>query len=413
MIAIDGKITFLYIFLFAGAFNDILRMGSTQITLFRILLPVAFLITIASSRKAIKLYFVFSVVLIISLLQSLIFCNLNEDIIRFNDTRTITYLFYYACIAVVIASVITISEYEADSFCNSFGTFIVFTGLCYLIIFLLMAHAPGILSRLYVNNPNDYGAMIAMLAPLFYYKYRDKGPLISNLFFLVALIYLLINDCKLALLGLLIQVVIVFFFESRERIIGTTSIILVSVILLGVVALIGITKMNPTINGYNWSDSVIAPIRAMLRGELYSQSNTSVTYRVNTFIVCMKWLFKTKFFGIGIGNSGMLVRSVLGDNGLYEHWMVNGAVSLHNAFLEILLEFGIIAIVGAILLLRMIIRIIKEKDANWAEASFVVISLSSLLWLQGPSGVLVDYLIFMVLTYLLILNSGIIRKEYI
>ena len=78
MIRYRRHITFLYIFLFAGAFNDLLRLGGSQINLFRILLPFALLDTILLSTKARKAYLVGLVVAGISLVQSLIFTALNS-----------------------------------------------------------------------------------------------------------------------------------------------------------------------------------------------------------------------------------------------------------------------------------------------------------------------------------------------
>ena len=410
IISFKPRIVLLYCFLFAGVFNDIIRLGDTQITLFRIMLPFVFVSTIMWSNKARRLYIVFLIIATISFVQSVVFCSFNNAGVRFELSRYLTYLFYYFCIATSIAAVIVISETETELFSLKFETFIILIGVCYLLVFMAIRHFDHARDYLNINNQNDYGAMLAMLCPVFFYKSKSQKRNIYLFFILLVLAYLVLNDCKLALLGVCFQIVLIAYMRMRNRAQNWRFLLFLPALAIVAVFLYYLSDSNVMINGYAWKQTVLEPIRAMLNGELYSQSNTSVTYRVNTFIVSIQWMIKTKFLGIGIGNSGVLVRNLLGSQSLYESWMVNNAVSLHNAFLEIGLEFGFVSLFGLIIVIKSIVRTMRNRQMTNEESCFVVVTISSLLWLQGPSGILVDYLIFVTFTWLTIRNKH-IRTE--
>ncbi len=402
MIQLKPYTAFLYLFLFAGFFNDVIRLGSSQLTLFRVLLPVAFALTVNFSRRLRNLYIIFGLFSIIALLQSFAFCSYNNMGIEFKLSRFLTYLFYYFCIFAVIGAVIALYEKEKENFAKNFETFLVAVGIGYLLMFAVIYHVSSARNYLNINNQNDYGAMLTMLCPVFFYRNRDKKEPINYIFIALVMLYLVLNDCKLALLGLAAQIFIVIYLDLRSRTVVWRPLLLVPAIFTLIVLVLLLNMSDFSAHGYDWNNTIMSPIKAMLKGELYPQSNTSVTYRVNTFIVSTKWMVKTKFMGVGLGNSGLIVRKVLGDKNLYEKWMVNNTVSLHNAFLEFLLELGVVAIAGFIALIRKIVCILRETKMDNAEACFITVSVSGLLWLQGPSGILVDYLIFAAFAFLLL-----------
>ncbi len=398
-IDIRSKTTFFYLFLFAGAFSDVLRVGTTQLTLFRVLLPVVVILSLLDSVRVRRLYLIAAVIGLIALVQFAFFSVINEIGVRFSTSRYLTYLFYYFCIVAVIGVVIRIYESEGERFTESFQTYIVFTGICYLVVFMLMRHT-GLAYRsgfFQFNNPNDYGAVIAACAPVFYFRARTGWRRILHLAFIpIAMLYLALNDCKLALLGVLVQVVIIAYLELRNRMYRYRKVMFLPLLLACVTLILIADALDLSLNGYSWKSTIMEPIKMMLNGDMYTQSNTSVLYRVNTFIASVQWMFNSCFLGIGIGNAGVLMRNVLGQHGLYTEWLVNESVSLHNAFLEIFLDFGFVALFGAVLLIRKVIRVLKNMILNRPQMCFVTIVISSLLWLQGPSVVLTDYQIFAV-----------------
>lgn len=407
-IDIRFKTTFLYVFLFAGAFNDLLRLGSSSINLFRILLPVAFLITLISSVRSRRIYLIALIIGLLALVQSLFFCYINDAGVRFSLERYLSYLVLYFGIVVVITSIVTIYEANRDCFIRSFSSFIMCVGVCYLIVFAAMylLHYDYSSLPITLNNPNDYGAVIAATIPVFYFRSKEsRHPLIMLAYIPIAMLLLVINDCKLVLLGVAAQILIVAYLEIRNRAYRYRRLILLPAILAFIIVLIIVDALDVTLNGYSWKDSIVAPIQAMFRGEMYMQSNTSVLYRINSIIASVQWMFYSGFLGIGIGNSGVLMRNVLGSHGLYGEWMVNESISLHNAFLELLLDFGFVAVIGLVLLIRKIIQVFKNSVLNRMQMCFLTVILSAILWLQAPSVVLTDYQIFTIITFLLVAVS--------
>lgn len=391
---------FLYIFLFTAAFNDLLRIGTSRLSIFRILLPIAMLVAFCSSGKARKVYAIMGLVLIASLAQSLFFCNSNDVGVHFSINRYLVYAFYYLCIASVVAAVLSIVE-DVEFGVEDFSRFLSVIGVCYLLVFIYIYYSNqhNISSSLIINNPNDYGAMLTAMFPFFYCYYKEKGRIASLLFIAISLMFLVLNDCKLALLGTIVQVFLLSYFELRNKKPKWKNATLIAIASAFIAFLIFVNNKDFTFHGYSWEGTVVEPIKAMLQGHLYGQSNTSVSYRVNTFIVSMEWLKRTRLVGIGIGNSGFLIRNVLGARSLYLSWLNNTAVSLHNVFLEVLLEFGIIAIIGVALIAKTVIKILGKLELNKYEVMFLTTLISSLLWLQGPSGVLTDYMIVVLFTY--------------
>ncbi len=409
---IKKDLLLVYIFLFFGAFNDVIRIGTTKITLFRILLPFVFFTVLLKCDLNRKLFILTCVLGVILLLQSVIFCDVNKIGVRFIVDRFIEYMFYYFCIFVVICSVIMIYKYlnyNNYDFEEEFAKFLIFIGVLYLLIFILLYHFPSIRDYIYLNNQNDYGAMLTAILPIYYYRMKKNRNCIYIFLIGMTLLYLLKNDCKMALLGAIIQIFLIIYLELKDKYISLKNFVMIPVVVLFVGFIYFANSRNISINGYNWQDTIMKPIRAITTLEMYPQSNTSISFRVNTFIVGIIWLKKTFFLGVGIGNSGILIKNILGNHNLYDSWMGNVAVSVHNVFLEVLLDFGIIAIIGFVLLIRENISLIKKNKLKGYEKAFIVLSVSSLLWLQGPSGVLVDYLIVMIFVYyILLLKKGVV-----
>lgn len=404
MIRYRRHITFLYIFLFAGAFNDLLRLGGSQINLFRILLPFALLDTILLSTKARKAYLVGLVVAGISLVQSLIFTALNSAGVRFSIARYGEYFFYYLCIATVVGAVITLYECDPAVFRDGFVKYVMLVGVCYLLVFMAIYHTHYDYQGHFIvlNNPNDYGVMLVMILPVFYMQFRKKRRWYYLIFIPVAMVYLFLNDCKLALLGVAAQIMIAFYLEVRNRAVRYRKLLFLPAVILFALVILVMDALDVSINGYSFRETILEPIKAMFSGRLYPGSNTSVVFRTNVFIMGVQWLFRTLFLGIGFGNAGVLMRNVLGQHNLYGSMMLLDSISLHNAYLEFLLEFGVVFIIGVVLLIRRVWKVLKNAVLDHFQICFVTVVISGILWMLGPSGVLADYQIFAFLTFLLI-----------
>lgn len=403
MLKIKKNTTFLYLFLFTGAFNDILRLGTTDLTLFRIMLPFAIVLTLFKSKKVRKLYLLTFGIAVVSFLQSLWFCEFNDIGIQFSTNRYILYLFYYICIVAVIGSVLLIYENDKCNFQKNFLKYIVIIGIGYLLIFMYiyLGNYSYSNTNIVINNYNDYGAMITAVLPVFYFISKNKGEFFFKIYIVTAIIFLILNDCKLALLGVIVQAAIIIYFEMGNRI-GYRKWLIIPTILAVLFFVFVANSIDISLHGYTWKETIVEPIRLIIRGEMYAQSNTSVSFRVNIFVVSIHWILKTKLLGIGVGNSGLLLRNILGNYGLYDSWMNRNSVALHNVFMEILLEFGVIAVIGIVCIAKKVRFVLRKRKLEQIEICFIAVIISSILWGMAPSRITTDYQIIAILSFLLL-----------
>lgn len=410
-LSINYKTPFLYLMLFAACFNDILRIGESALTLFRILVFIGFLFCISYMGKTYKYIIAFVALSGISFLQSFFFAATNDLGIGISTGRFIQYEYYYLCITIVICAVHALWYVEKDLFFSSFKRFLFLIGYLYLIIFVLIGLNFNIGGVLFINNVNDYGAMLAAIFPFFCVDLVRKHDWKCGLTAMLIIAFLWLNDCKMGLFAVMFEILILCYLYPRYRLKNLRILLDVFTIIFISILLYIIVKKNISINGYSIEYAVMDPIRRMLSGELYAQSDSSVTYRANVMIAGAVWLVKTGFVGIGMGNAGVLMRQVLEDYGLYEKWMSSSAVSLHNALIEFLLEFGYIAIIVIFLFLRNVIRLLKEKKITDSQMIYIAVVVGSLLWIQGPSGILTNYFIYMLFAYLVFQNRAELEKQ--
>ena len=405
MLSINKRTIFLYFFLFTGVFNDVLRIPSTEVTLFRALLPFAVIISIYCSKKVKLLYVFFVILSLVSYVQSYVFCLINDEGIAFYPVHLVKFLFFYACLTVVIGSVIVIFEQSPLMFRESFLGFVVLNSLILLGLFIIRYHAK-LGEDTILNNPNDYGAMLTMVLPFFYYCFSKYHKIIRILFISTVVVYAVLNDCRAAIFAMVIQVFVIIWVKSLRTVRGSGWIAIAGLcaILIAFVVSSLLSSSGFELNGQNWDDIIVEPIRRVLSGRASDNGSELNLFRTNATIACIGLVWKTKLLGIGAGNLGFLLRRVLEDFPANEQWIYQyDYVSPHNAFFEFLLEWGYVAVIGFGLIIREIVLAIRKDNKTDIDKCFIVISISSLLWMIGPSGILVDYFIFIVFTYLLII----------
>lgn len=399
--SIRWKQAFLYVILFSASFNDILRPGASKITLFRILMFAGPFICLSCMRKTIFYFYTFFFLTIISFIQTIFFAGINEYGIGFDPGRFIRNIYYYLCIMVVICIVHTLLHMERNLFFSYFRQFICYVSILYLIVFIVSGLKPGIREYLFINNINDYGAVLAAVFPFFAVAFLNHHDIKSGAAAGLIAFFCVYNDCKLALLGVAAEVFILWYLYQRQKIKNLRFMLVIFVlIVLGIVFYI-LKLKNISVNGYEFQGAVLEPIRHILDGQMYGQSNSSATYRANVWITGIIWLLKTGCAGIGVGNAGVLIRSVLGRQNLYETWMLSDSVSVHNALLEFMLEFGFIAVFTIVVFAVNILKSMKCRRLNDDQMVCVSSIVSAVFWLQGPSGIVTDYFIFMLFTYFL------------
>lgn len=398
----ETRYLFLYVFLFCAAFNDILRIGSTPFSFFRFLLPFATIFTVSFSKKARFVYVIFSLIAFCSIIQSLLFSVLFQDLMSFSIRRYMEYFFYYYCISVVICSVLCLYEQDSSRFFPNMEVFILLVAFFYFGVFCLISYFPRIINNyLYLSNVNDYSAVIVATIPFLILKQMKKAKFSWILISLIVSYFLLKNDCKLALIGLFLQFLIIGYYEIRNKV-KEKLIYFLFVLSLMIIFILILLKSNLSINGYYLNDTLFEPIKRILKLDYYDTSDTSVTFRTNSFIASIRILLESFFLGIGIGNSGVVMKSILIKHGLSKAAYGFELISLHNVFFEMLIEFGLIALVFVLFVVKKILRIIKKRYLNISDLLFLTIIISSVFWLQAPSGILCEYQLFVIFSVVFI-----------
>ena len=82
--------------------------------------------------------------------------------------------------------------------------------------------------------------------------------------------------------------------------------------------------------------------------------------------------------GIGAGNAARLFRALIPDEKIIPIWVEKGAISLHNAWMEICVEFGLAGITLCILIIINVLKILRQK--RWSKFQIVAIAVGLSVW---------------------------------
>ena len=299
--------------------------------------------------------------------------------------------------------------HDGINFYKKMDDFLFFSVACYTFISALLYFYPRIKDILYINNVNDYASCLALLYPLIWKRFCVKKSAGCLILLGTIPVLCLLNDCKLAFFAIIVQLLVGLYYINREALKKFKVIVFIFFAFATIIAVYNLYKMNVVINGYNINEMLAEPLEHILKGEMYPASNTSMSYRTNVIIVFIKWIKKTKLLGIGFGNAGIMMKYELIKHGLYSTWISNEAISPHNSLLEFLVEFGWIACALFIKVIIESIKIIKKSKLDYDDIMLLMVVISAVLWLQGPSIIITDYLIFIGIIYYAFNNKSEIK----
>ena len=109
--------------------------------------------------------------------------------------------------------------------------------------------------------------------------------------------------------------------------------------------------------------------------------------------------------GTGAGNSGRLFRAFIPDNKIIPIWIEKDLISLHNAWMEICLEFGILGIIFLLLGMKKVFRLMFLPKKTKIQLIIITIGLSVWVWVMAPAGFLSSYYLFCVFAGLYLANK--------
>ena len=394
----------IYIILVFAVMSDILRIPGTSLTFYRLSMPIAFFIVMLYPKWAKRLVMLSIAFCVVNFIFNLFCYQIYSVDITFSAGGVLKYCVLYFSIFLAIILVCILKEILKEDFELSFINWICAMGVILMVTLIAYDIAPYFFGELPLDNPNNYGCYIAAVFPFYLGRAYQNKRLFYFLLSLMCLILLYVNDSKVSLFGVLIQIAIFFCitgsetkksFVFRRLIVPALAIVVVIAVIFGV---------NPAIHGYPLQGIISEPIERILTNNPYPTYTASTSFRTNTTIFGFNTLWDLKGMGIGAGNFGIILKKEFPNiNPAYTQALNAPSMSLHNSWLEFVLDFGIIAVILLMIPLIYAIRLYfgKQKMSLIEKISLIFI-FSFPVWVLGPSGVYTQYYLFVVITYLVI-----------
>lgn len=403
----------IYIILVLSVFSDVLRIPGSAVTFFRLSLPFAVLILAFYPYWFLKYWIIISGLFFLSLVQYILFFSVIHPELDLSVNNFIQYLFFYSCAILVFFLVKILQMNNEEVFERRFTSFIVGMGIVLGGILLLYDILSKGIGGMQLDNPNNYACCMTAFFPFLLIQVLGKKK--SRYLFLIILILgiLVYSDAKAALFGSVLQigVFLALFFESanKQKVLRWR----LSVVGIGIIFLVAILILNPHINGYTIRGTILEPVERLVQNNPYPIYTTSITFRTNTTIFAIWELIHTAGIGLGMGNTGVLLKHTFTAlNPEYQQAINATFLSLHNSWLEIALDIGIPVLVFYIIVFIYIFKLYFGKPyLTQVEKIRIVYTLSFPIWVIGPSGIYTLYFLLLTIAFLVFANKDALIVE--
>lgn len=391
-----AEIILIILFLFMAIFNDVIRLPDTVISAYRLTLPVVLCMALVDFRSTWKFFIFGSGMIFLLIIQNIVFCNVFGFETTIDILWQIRYLFYYFSIVAIFVLIRILRKKDRILFQKVFYKGIPIICMICLIIYIGLSTA--VFDRKHFANPNNYGACLASVFPWFLTEYFFGKK--SNIIWCIAIIVsLLLGDSKAALAGVAIQIAIIVSIvlvkKTKEG--NKILVFMIPVVITGFLAIV----LSPIkINGYSVKEMFMGMVSHIVKGETYYRNNSSLAWRTNAIVHMLNGIKDSYFLGIGIGNTGKLLRHLMPDI-VAEQRFASTVISPHCAWLEFFCDCGIWAIgLCAYVYMVAIRKLFHAKRLDKIGIFFVAFVLSFPLWVMSPSGIYTTYLIFIIIAWL-------------
>ena len=169
-----------------------------------------------------------------------------------------------------------------------------------------------------------------------------------------------------------------------------------------IIILLGILIINPSINEYPLRSILLEPVRRIIENDPYSVYASSTKYRTNTTIFALSQIWKTGGFGVGPGNTGILLKQEFPSlNTSYTQALNSPSLAMHNAWLEFALDVGIIAIAIMLMVLVYACKLyFTKRHLSQIEELLILFCLSFPVWVISASGIYTQYYLMIIMAFL-------------
>ena len=398
---VSNRIVIFSVLIFAIA-NATLRFCDSGMTsLYRLLSPFLFLCILLVHWKWFKREII---VLFAGIVYGLTVSILFYKHVSFDMWAFLMYMF-------VLYIIVRVLFYTASDFSAEFFRFLNIVTICTLVLcwiqlfvripypFLVLPKKGGV--NVFMSNENELTVPLACMFVVYLYKivFEKSWKYIPQV--LCIAFFAFINDAKLSLIGMVMAIAVfvvfgAYFALSKKYKISAGKFIMAlvgfSAALLAVVVIFDL-KLRFRDYSISIKELILAEIMDIITLNPTIGAIGSTAIRTNAIIFGLIELKKTHFFGIGWGNSILMLARP-------EYYLVRAA-SMHNIIFQFLTEFGYFAVVCYIAILVWLIRCIKNvcKDRlNIMKVAFAVgfIFISS----QSSVGVLSNYYTWLVVLYM-------------
>ncbi len=393
----------IYIILFFAYFHAILRVPFIHaLTFFRILIPLSVLIIGKHSLKMLRLL-VFSIggLVALSSIQGFLCQKFYYPDLEFDIGNMVEFWIHYASLLVLVALLVTLWRKEGKGFYKKFCSFNSIIIECAMVCNAIWLLAGGFFEDFSLfGNINNFGC--AMVAGVALILCSESKPYWKWIWTVMAAILLYANDSKFALLGLVLELGIYLIIWAEKNVIrkkSTTKHAIIRCVLANwrgicfaaVSIILILVILSPIqINGNHIRGMAIGALKQIFSGHYYEHSNSSLQFRTNAVIGLGDTLKNSYLSGVGVGNSGLILRQILPDmNVLYEN---ESFVSSHVWWLELFSDFGLIVIIPSILIfVSQLSCFFKCNYRDNFDLLQTMIFISFPVWCMSAAGLYTEY----------------------
>lgn len=393
----------IYLLLFLAITNASTRFTTHGITsLYRILTPFFVVFLLVKYKDKFKKSILFSLILIIyTIVISFYFYNI------FLYKYIIFYLYIYMCYILIKIYKLKNLNFEEKfwKFLNFITTLSII--MCIIQLFIRVPYPnvrllgkPNV--NIFMHNENEISVALGLMCIIYFYRlnFKKEKKAMLKIFLIMLIIY--INEAKITIIGVFLSIILIIFLKKILIITRKVSprMVLFFIILLFLVILFILYFSNPVIHFRDYSISInkliFEPIIRILTLNPFSEKVGSIKNRTNAIIYGLQELLKTKMFGIGFGNTTIMLER--------EEYRLYNTKSIHNLFFQILCEFGILAIIVYSKIIYWCINASKYiyRDNNILLKIIFYFSFF-IMSSQSSEGILSNYYVWIILFYIILI----------
>ena len=340
------------------------------------------------------------VLLLINIGQALIYTENSAYRISFSWEIYLFNAYFYFCIVSVLMIVSTLSKND-DRFSVNMDSLIRKLAYIFCVILYVFLLSPGTYDFLFshnvLTNINDIVACIAAVYSLFLTDAIQKKDLNGIAFCMLSFVGIVIAGRKLALAGILLELLYVLISVAPRRI--TVTKILWGLIGFVMASIICVCNWEMIGKIYEYINTIILAGEYVIDGRIYEKINSSMAFRVSVIIYGIEEMANSMCLGIGIGNTAYLLREMMPMG----NYMMkgDGAVSTHNFIIQLVLEWGYVALIFGLAWVRYVVKLLSIREKSKFHHVFICMSISVVIWGLAPSGFYTIYFVYIMFFYII------------